>query len=427
MKKSTAGQPPHAVKQQNPPPVAANAQNPFAFSNYSQYGYGPGYYGYSQPVVPPVPQQSMTPAYYAVGSYAYPGPAPVAASTSGSSHGLASPLGKSRQKPVKFTIPATNGQQKLAYTAVGVSTRPAETSAKRKSVDSSAWPESLRDLVTKVFTKAGSKRDEVAKKMKDYISLVNSRGELWTVDWKNVVVPGLEQYTSNASSAPGVDLLTSMSDSSLLVSEQPSSRKRHLSEVDESPKSPSMTKIGLATASDRAKRFASSHAQSAASSPSMSARITPLATADESEAFIDKPIVGTSQKLEKRYLRLTSAPDPQSVRPEHILREAIKLLIVKWKQDRDYGYICDQLKAVRQDLTVQMIRNEFTVQVYELHARIALEKADLGEYNQCQTQLQQLYSAGVPGNEVEFTAYRLLYFIHTKNRTGTFRVCWKCI
>ncbi|KAM0324926.1 hypothetical protein ACHAQA_007892 [Verticillium albo-atrum] len=130
------------------------------------------------------------------------------------------------------------------------------------------------------------------------------------------------------------------------------------------------------------------------------------------------PVVGTSEVLEKRYLRLTSAPVPSLVRPEPILHKTLDLLKKKWRKESNYSYICDQLKSVRQDLTVQRIKNDFTVTVYELHARIALEKGDLGEYNQCQTQLRTLYALGLQGNPIEFKAYRILYFIHTANRTG---------
>ncbi|KAB5540380.1 SAC3/GANP/Nin1/mts3/eIF-3 p25 family-domain-containing protein [Coniochaeta sp. 2T2.1] len=132
----------------------------------------------------------------------------------------------------------------------------------------------------------------------------------------------------------------------------------------------------------------------------------------------DGPVVGTCTTLEKRYLRLTAPPVPSVVRPEHILKQTLALLKKKWKQEQNYSYICDQFKSMRQDLTVQRIKNDFTVEVYEIHARIALEKGDLGEYNQCQTQLRALYQLGLKGHPVEFKAYRILYFIHTANRTA---------
>lgn len=129
-------------------------------------------------------------------------------------------------------------------------------------------------------------------------------------------------------------------------------------------------------------------------------------------------VVGLSTKLEKPYLRLTSAPDPKTVRPLPILQQTLELLKKKWRAESNYAYVCDQFKSMRQDLTVQRIKNDFTVKVYEIHARIALEKGDLGEYNQCQSQLRTLYAYGLSGCQMEFLAYRILYLLHTRNRRG---------
>ncbi|OAY83563.1 hypothetical protein ACMD2_00276 [Ananas comosus] len=125
-------------------------------------------------------------------------------------------------------------------------------------------------------------------------------------------------------------------------------------------------------------------------------------------------VKGTCQEIEKRYLRLTSAPDPSTVRPEDVLEKSLHMVQTSPK---NYLYKCDQLKSIRQDLTVQRIQNGLTVKVYETHARLALQAGDLPEYNQCQSQLKRLYADGIKGCHMEFSAYNLLCIIlHSNNK-----------
>lgn len=114
-------------------------------------------------------------------------------------------------------------------------------------------------------------------------------------------------------------------------------------------------------------------------------------------------VKGTCTALEKEYLRLTSPPKSELVRPQPVLEKHLSNLkssyyghlntqrkVHKGKL-RDYHWFCSQFKAIRQDLTVQRIQNGFAVEVYETHAKIALEEDDINEYNQSQTQLKELY------------------------------------
>ena len=64
---------------------------------------------------------------------------------------------------------------------------------------------------------------------------------------------------------------------------------------------------------------------------------------DDFEQMCQKwKIVGTSQKLEKSYLRLTSIPNPDTIRPEKILRQSLKWLLKKWQDGTvEYPYVIE--------------------------------------------------------------------------------------
>lgn len=49
------------------------------------------------------------------------------------------------------------------------------------------------------------------------------------------------------------------------------------------------------------------------------------------------------------------------VRPEEVLEKALQMV---QNSQKNYLYKCDQLKSIRQDLTVQRIRNQLTAKVY---------------------------------------------------------------
>ncbi|KAG2486325.1 hypothetical protein HYH03_015029 [Edaphochlamys debaryana] len=119
--------------------------------------------------------------------------------------------------------------------------------------------------------------------------------------------------------------------------------------------------------------------------------------------------LGTCEDLEKEYLRLTSLPRASAVRPPTVLAAALALVKAKWLQKADYAAASEQLKSIRQDLTVQHVRDGLTVEVYETHGRLALETDDLAEFRRCHGVLRSLYAEGLPGNPAEFEAYGLLY------------------
>ena len=314
-----------------------------------------------------------------------------------------------------------------------------------------SWPDSVRSYVQRAFavenSMAGVSRQEMEIRLKQVIAQAVQEGSLYSTQWQDAPLPQQiimkerQDATAAFANPPwgnGVTPLTIRETNN--KAHDSTSKKRKSSELDNSQlsqdkippwRSPNPHNVfenrisypekrqrneekskGLSKSQKRKQRFDDSSSGSLTHRP-----LTPNSVHSPTSDVVQGPVIGRSQELEKKYFRLTSAPNPDTVRPLSVLEKAMDFLKRKWRKENNYSYMCDQLKSLRQDLTVQHIKTAFTVSVYELHARIALEKADLGEYNQCQTQLRALYSQQLGGHPEEFKAYRILYFIHTCNRT----------
>ncbi|EPZ31771.1 SAC3/GANP/Nin1/mts3/eIF-3 p25 domain-containing protein [Rozella allomycis CSF55] len=254
--------------------------------------------------------------------------------------------------------------------------------------------------------KVNQQKDEMEKVLKKIIGDATKSGELHLKDWTIFPIPNVGQYPERNESKKkkknknkAKNQIENVENKTNSMQDMLKKRKNVKQNEEEQRKA------------ERAKRFQKDEQERLDEMRIRNSRIAPVK--EQSRFGKEIPSVNVS----KSQIHNRKAPDPSTVRPLAVLKKSLAFLKKKWREECDYGYICDQFKSLRQDLTVQRIKNEFTVQVYEIHARIALEKGDLGEYNQCQTQLKQLYNIhSIKGNDMEFLAYRLLYLLHTKNR-----------
>mmetsp|Transcript_15305 Transcript_15305/g.16976 ORF Transcript_15305/g.16976 Transcript_15305/m.16976 type:complete len:405 (-) Transcript_15305:227-1441(-) len=152
-------------------------------------------------------------------------------------------------------------------------------------------------------------------------------------------------------------------------------------------------------------------------------------------------VVGTCTNLEKSYFRLTTFPKAENIRPLAVLQKSLEHIKKRYVKKQDFEWANDQLKAVRQDITVQGIQNNFCLEVYETHARILLEHGDLSEFNQCQSMIRSLTSSAALAQRQnnygkkemeqtleqrdEFRAYQLLYSLAQNSWTDlTASLAW---
>jgi hypothetical protein len=88
------------------------------------------------------------------------------------------------------------------------------------------------------------------------------------------------------------------------------------------------------------------------------------------------------------------------VRPVHVLKEAFERCIQRPKTE--LAYISDQLKSIRQDLTVQASSGSdsaFKAMVYEYHARVSLLLGNTPEFGQCLNNVHALHAKGYFGSD----------------------------
>jgi hypothetical protein len=313
------------------------------------------------------------------------------------------------------------------------------------------WPPAVRDYVRRAFDPAnaiaGISSADMQTKLKETISFFAERGAQDTIDWLTYPLPQTilqEERKTEALTANGMhSMQINESNGHTNPLSSPQAKKRKSQDPDELAQSQATVPPWRKTNLESRMTFGGGHNEkrhkkNAVSGDAFSkfdqadldkrrqrfqqgngSKTTPpwgTPRMDEDE-MSNAPVVGTNEALEKSYFRLTAPPKPETVRPLHVLEKTLAMLRQKWKSEKNYNYICNQFKSLRQDLTVQHIKNAFTVKVYEIHARISLEKGDLGEYNQCQTQLKALYAQGLEGKPAEFKAYRILYIVYTCNKS----------
>lgn len=300
-------------------------------------------------------------------------------------------------------------------------------------MSSESWPPPLKEWVARCLGQmTDANRAEAQAELRESIANAFAEKTLWTTDWAGV------QLKSLMPKAPPV--LNSLKRK---INDNPPMSKKAKKAAAQKRNDANLDFGDQAALNRRAERFQREHdierqksmrGQASLQANNQNAHLfNRISRSDSPSAFGTNPddpeadpnvldwdkytIVGTNQELFKDYLRLTSEPKPETIRPYSVLQQTLVELKKRWKEKVSYNWICNQFKSLRQDLTVQRIKNEFTVQVYEIHARMALESSDMVEYNQCQATLKNLYDLGIPGKHEEFTAYRILMLLHGRNKS----------
>lgn len=262
-------------------------------------------------------------------------------------------------------------------------------------MSSESWPPQLKEWVARCLGQmTDANRTEAQAELRQVIadSFVNKT--LWTTDWDGVQLQSLIPKPALSLNPAHLKRKLNINDHAITVMSNKKSKK---SAIAKASSANALDPSDQAALNRRAARFHREHEierQKGSHNGSYSSSLpahrqvtqfnnsrsnTPSYFGDEPETNPNVPnwdrftIVGTLQETFKDYLRLTSEPKPDQIRPYSVLQVTLEQLKKRWREKANYSWICSQFKSLRQDLTVQRIKNEFTVSVYEIHARMALE------------------------------------------------------
>ncbi|KAK6456052.1 SAC3/GANP/Nin1/mts3/eIF-3 p25 family-domain-containing protein [Scheffersomyces xylosifermentans] len=298
----------------------------------------------------------------------------------------------------------------------GLQTNSNSSTSTASAENTGEWPASLQNFLAQSYLRSNNVLNDSGKiqfnnQLQQLIARAIEKNLIFKNDWVNQKIPILDGVKD-------LVLASELNGSSPLIHQQASMQANSL--TDPPPKTPTPTDFD---SSERKK-----HRSERFDSPT----VKPKSTISIKSASPTAAIVGRSEALEKDFLRLTTAPNPDNVRPQKILEQSHKLVVSEYEKGRPYSYALNQFKSMRQDLTVQHIQNDFTILVYEKNGKISLENNDLGEYNQCQSQLNYLYYKKRKEDpkwnnrffrlEAEYLVYRIIYMIITNNFSEIYKM-----
>lgn len=328
-----------------------------------------------------------------------------------------------------------------------------EQRRKEKMKEPANWPKELHSFISRSFSSANShnlsakQKTQFKSELKELINKAINEDKIHYNDWDKQSLPSLsgkgrlelycnsieEDFQAKQGQAQQAQQAQTHTHSAMAHPVAPP-KKRNV--FDSPPPIPKKRKIerdrsasplvdyNTRLRGDRNRMTSATRKQLRGQRFERELRASPSASSSIDTQDLNGVVVGTCKELEKNYFRLTSQPDPSKVRPEPVLKRALASLLKKYYKGQAYNYLCDQLKAIRQDLTVQGIKTQLTVTTYEFHSKLAIENGDLGEFNQCHSQLKVLYeqNPAIATNEPEFMAYWILYAILTKNQEDAMQI-----